>query len=342
MSAHEAENGETLTPGTVYIAPGGSHLELDTRDGRPVTRVVEACEDDKYAPSVDRLFGSCAKHLGSDLLAVVLTGMGDDGSHGVVEVREAGGGVIAEDESTAVIFGMPQQAIRTGSVDLVLPLHEIATAIAWGATSDQRRQREFEHEGTGMSSDTERGARKGEEVLHILKRGADFARELMQENERLRSEMARSESVTRSAAQSPEDWTKLRMELLERIESLEVENRDFRERLFEVEDENRCFADRYVEVEEENNNLANLYVASYQLHSTLDVREVLRIVVEIVINLVGAERFALYAVDGQGADLEVVAAEGAPSESFPSARIGEGPIGRAAVSTDTTCHEQSR
>ena len=192
-----------------------------------------------------------------------------------------------------------------------------------------------------MSNDSERGARKGEEVLHILKRGADFARELMQENERLRSEMARSESETRSAAQSPEDWTKLRMELLERIESLEVENRGFRERLFEVEDENRCFADRYVEVEEENNNLANLYVASYQLHSTLDVREVLRIVVEIVINLVGAERFALYAVDGQGADLEVVAAEGAPSETFPSARIGEGPIGRAAVSTDTTCHEDA-
>ena len=137
LSAHEAVNGETLTPGTVYIAPGGSHLELDTRDGRPVTRVVAAGEDDKYAPSVDRLFSSCAKHLGSDLLTVVLTGMGDDGSQGVVEVREAGGGVIAEDESTAVIFGMPQQAIRTGSVDLVLPLHEIATAIAWGATSDQ-------------------------------------------------------------------------------------------------------------------------------------------------------------------------------------------------------------
>ena len=121
-----------------------------------------------------------------------------------------------------------------------------------------------------MSDDLTGNSRKGEEVLHILKRGADFARELMQENERLRGQIARSEEETRSAAQTPEEWEKLRVELLQRIEALEVENRDFRERLFEVEDENRCFADRYVEVEEENNNLANLYVASYQLHSTLD------------------------------------------------------------------------
>lgn len=190
-----------------------------------------------------------------------------------------------------------------------------------------------------MSDDNAAGARKGEEVLHILKRGADFARELMHENERLRAQLARSDEETRQAAQTPEDWTKLRVELLERIESLESENRDYRERLFEVEDENRCFADRYVEVEEENNNLANLYVASYQLHSTLDVREVLRIVVEIVINLVGAERFAIYTVDNQGVDFDVVAAEGAPADSFPAARIGEGPIGRGAVATDTTCVE---
>ncbi len=137
LSAREATSGEPLAPGTIYIAPGGSHLELDTRDGRPVTRVVPATENDKYAPSVDRLFASCAKHVGEDALAVVLTGMGDDGSIGVERVAEAGGGVIAEDESTAVIFGMPQQAIRTGVVDLVLPLPEIATAIAWGATLSQ-------------------------------------------------------------------------------------------------------------------------------------------------------------------------------------------------------------
>ena len=78
------------------------------------------------------MFESAAKHFGSDLLAVVLTGMGDDGRRGVQRVKEHGGCVIAESEETAVIFGMPQRAIRTGLVDAVLPLHEIAPAIQSG------------------------------------------------------------------------------------------------------------------------------------------------------------------------------------------------------------------
>lgn len=136
LAAVESHGGDAVVPGTVYIAPGGCHLEIERRDGELVTRVVTAGVDDTYAPSVDRLFRSCAKQQGADVLAVVLTGMGDDGSEGVREIHAAGGGVIAEDESTAVIFGMPHQAIRTGAVDLVLPLQKIATAIAWGATAD--------------------------------------------------------------------------------------------------------------------------------------------------------------------------------------------------------------
>jgi two-component system chemotaxis response regulator CheB len=81
---------------------------------------------------VDRLFESAAKHFGADLLAVVLTGMGDDGRKGVAAVKECGGTVLAESEETAVIFGMPQQAIRTGAVDQVLPLNEIPGAIQSG------------------------------------------------------------------------------------------------------------------------------------------------------------------------------------------------------------------
>jgi len=189
-----------------------------------------------------------------------------------------------------------------------------------------------------MSDDQRATAsRKGEEVLNILNRGAEFARELLQENERLRAALARSEGETQAAARSPEDWSKLRGELLRRIRALEDENRGFRERLFEVEDENRRFADRYLEIEEENNNLANLYVASYQLHSTLDVEEVLRIVVEIVINLVGAEVFAVYALDGESELLKVVAAEGADADAFPVCRLGSGPIGEAATASETTC-----
>ena len=78
------------------------------------------------------MFESAAKHYGSDLLALVLTGMGDDGRRGVRAVKDCGGAVIAESESSAVIFGMPQQAIRTGAVDLVLPLGDVATAIQRG------------------------------------------------------------------------------------------------------------------------------------------------------------------------------------------------------------------
>jgi two-component system chemotaxis response regulator CheB len=135
LSAREARGGESVVPGSVMIAPGGCHLEMTALDGKIVTRVTRATPADKYVPSVDRLFMSAAKHLGDDLLAVVLTGMGDDGRLGVGHVKQAGGQVIAEAESTAVIFGMPRQAIKTGAVDLVLPLTEVASAIQSGATA---------------------------------------------------------------------------------------------------------------------------------------------------------------------------------------------------------------
>lgn len=138
----EAGGGEEPTRGGVLIAPGGAHLELESQRGRIVTRIAEPEPRDKYAPSVDRLFESAAKHFGADLLAVIVTGMGDDGRRGARTVKDCGGKVIAESEETAVIFGMPQQAIRSGSVDLILPLHEIPTAIqsgvSRGATRDDR------------------------------------------------------------------------------------------------------------------------------------------------------------------------------------------------------------
>ncbi len=130
--ALESQGDEEIAPGSILVAPGGRHLELETSRGRIVTRIAPSRPGDKYVPSVDRLFESAAKHYGPDLLAVVLTGMGDDGRKGVSAVKECGGSVIAESESTAVIFGMPQQAIRTGVVDAVLPLGEIATAIQRG------------------------------------------------------------------------------------------------------------------------------------------------------------------------------------------------------------------
>jgi two-component system chemotaxis response regulator CheB len=132
LSAREARGGDELAPGSVLVAPGGRHLEFEAQGSRVVARVAPLQTGEKYAPSVDRLFQSAAKHFGRGLVAVVLTGMGDDGSQGVRAVKQAGGLVIAESEETAVIFGMPQQAIRSGAVDRVLPLHEIAASILVG------------------------------------------------------------------------------------------------------------------------------------------------------------------------------------------------------------------
>lgn len=125
----EAKEGDRLAPGHVYIAPGGRHLQLAEREGQLVLRTPEVSARDRYAPSADQLFESVAKTLGSKALAVVLTGMGSDGAQGVREVHKAGGEVWAESEETAVVFGMPQEAISTGVVKRVLPLGEIGPAL---------------------------------------------------------------------------------------------------------------------------------------------------------------------------------------------------------------------
>jgi len=132
LSAAEASPGAMLEPGSILVAPGGHHLEFEAERGRVLARIGERSASDKYSPSIDRMFRSAAKHFGSDLLAVILTGMGDDGCEGALAVKRAGGNVIVESEETAVIYGMPQQAIRAGAVDAVLPLHEIAPAIQRG------------------------------------------------------------------------------------------------------------------------------------------------------------------------------------------------------------------
>jgi two-component system chemotaxis response regulator CheB len=132
MRAREAGGGEAPAPGEVLVAPGGRHLEVECVAGRPTTRVNRNVAGDRYTPSVDRLFESAAKAYGSELVGIILTGMGDDGRTGAQAVRASGGVVIAESEETAVIFGMPRQAIRAGAVDRVLPLDAIARAIQYG------------------------------------------------------------------------------------------------------------------------------------------------------------------------------------------------------------------
>jgi len=110
-----------------------------------------------------------------------------------------------------------------------------------------------------------------------------------------------------------------------------------RERLDQVERENNQFAQRYIEIEEENNNLANLYVASYQLHSTLDPDEVLKSIVEIAINLIGAEVFGVYLLNEETGELRAVACEGADLETFPRIQLGQGLLGKAVAAHEATC-----
>jgi len=167
--------------------------------------------------------------------------------------------------------------------------------------------------------------KKADEFLQIFKKGEEFTQELLKENEKLRFRIAQlEEAIERSGDEA-------RIKLYEeRMKATEDELYSLKERYREVEEENKDFAVKYVEVEEENNNLANLYVASYQLHSTLDFNEVLRIVLEIVINLIGAEKFAILLMEEKTNELVPVATEGMAIVNIPKVRFGEGIIGDVA------------
>ena len=181
-----------------------------------------------------------------------------------------------------------------------------------------------------MSETTENNGReRGEAVLAIFQRGAEFTKQLLDENSRLRREYNDIQLRHSQAAQSDDEWNKLRQELTAKIEELENQNHTMLEQLRLVEGENQQFAERYVEVEEENNNLANLYVASYQLHSTLDAGEVVNVILEIVINLIGAEIFCVYVCEEATGVLTPVAAEGDDVTVCPSLQIGEGFVGES-------------
>jgi len=167
--------------------------------------------------------------------------------------------------------------------------------------------------------------KKAEEFLQMFRKGEEFTKEILKENERLRFKIAQLEEAVKKS--DSEDRTRI---YEDRLKMLEEEVNSLLERYRRVEEENKDFASKYVEIEAENNNLANLYVASYQLHSTLDFNEVLRIVLEIVINLIGAEKFGIFLMDEKTNELIPVATEGVPLEDMPKVKIGEGTIGTVA------------
>ena len=177
-----------------------------------------------------------------------------------------------------------------------------------------------------MDKENKTISQKVEDFLHVFKKGEEFTQELLKENEKLRYRMLQLEETTKHSGQY-QHANQCAIE--ERVRFLEEQNKELLERYRQVEEENKDFVGRYIEVESENNNLANLYVASYQLHSTLDFSESLKIILEIVMNLIGAEAFSIMLLDEKTNELTIVAQEGMEPEPRPGIRLGAGNIGDA-------------
>ena len=175
-------------------------------------------------------------------------------------------------------------------------------------------------------------AGRADEFLQVFKKGAEFTQDLLKENERLRFRVIKLEETLKEKGHEVVVESPDAIELKKKIEALEQEKVEILGQIKLVEEENQNFANRYVEIEEENNMLANLYIASYQLHSTLDFKEVLQIILEIVINLIGAEEFGVLLLDEKTNRLEPVASEGLVTSELPSIAVGKGIIGEAVKS----------
>lgn len=129
ITVKEAEHGERVLPGHALIAPGGRHLLLRRSGAQYVVEVVDGPLVSRHRPSVNVLFRSVAQCAGSNAMGLLLTGMGDDGAAGLLEMRNAGAHTIAQDEDSCVVYGMPKEAVKKQAVIEVLPLQEMAQKI---------------------------------------------------------------------------------------------------------------------------------------------------------------------------------------------------------------------
>lgn len=189
------------------------------------------------------------------------------------------------------------------------------------------------------TEDTEKKEKKpehlerGEEFLEMFRKGQEFTQELLRENERLRFQVIHLEETVKKKLEAPDAL--IPEDMAEQMAQYEARLAELAQKLTEVEAENVDFVQRYIDVEEQNNNLANLYVASYQLHSTLDYEEVLQIILEIIINLIGGELFAIYLLDEKANALNPEASEGISISDIPSVSLGEGVIGKAVQTNES-------
>jgi two-component system chemotaxis response regulator CheB len=129
VSVKEAETNDTVIRGRVLIAPGNHHLLLKRSGARYFVEVKDGPLVCRHRPSVDVLFRSAARYAGQNAVGVIMTGMGDDGARGLLEMKEAGAYTIAQDEATCIVFGMPKEAIKLNGVSKVCPLQSISSGI---------------------------------------------------------------------------------------------------------------------------------------------------------------------------------------------------------------------
>jgi two-component system, chemotaxis family, protein-glutamate methylesterase/glutaminase len=130
IEVREARTGDRVLAGRALIAPGGRHLVVHRSGAQYVVEVVSAPPVNRHCPSVDVLFRSIAKYAGRNARGVIMTGMGDDGARGLLEMRNAGAATFAQDEESCVVFGMPKEAIKLGAAGRVVSLREIPDLIA--------------------------------------------------------------------------------------------------------------------------------------------------------------------------------------------------------------------
>ncbi len=129
VTVKEAADGDSVIRGQALIAPGNKHTLLKRSGARYFVEVKDGPLVSRHRPSVDVLFRSAARYAGKNCVGVIMTGMGDDGAHGMLEMKEAGAFNIAQDEASCVVFGMPAEAIKLGGVNKVLPLSAIAADV---------------------------------------------------------------------------------------------------------------------------------------------------------------------------------------------------------------------
>ena len=131
VSVKEAENDDTVITGRALIAPGNKHTLLKRSGARYFVEVKDGPLVCRHRPSVDVLFRSASRYAGKNAVAVIMTGMGDDGARGMREMKDAGAFNIAQDEASCVVFGMPKEAIKLGAVDKIVPLEEIVQLVLY-------------------------------------------------------------------------------------------------------------------------------------------------------------------------------------------------------------------